>query len=1148
MTTLEKSLRNHLERIVKEARDVAESASRASLDQLGVGDGAPPDHLTPSGKKLRRALRTHGHQLGDERDNKKGGQQIDRLAEEVAFEHWHRMLFARFLAENNLLMYPDPHQPVAVSLQECEDLAIDEGARNGWELAARFAARMLPQIFRVDSPVLSRALAPEDQQRLEKLLSELPQEVFQASDSLGWVYQFWQSRRKQEVNDSEAKIGAREISAVTQLFTEDYMVQFLLDNTLGAWWAGRRLSLADLHNAASESELRGRVRLPNVAFDYLRFARTKDDGWQLAAGAFRGWPRTLAELKLIDPSCGSGHFLVSAFGMLVEMRVEEERLSVAEAVDAVLRDNLFGLEIDARCTQIAAFNLAFTAWRMAGYRKLPPMNIACTGLSVGGTRDEWMKILEGQKVPQLRFYFGQLYDLFSKAASLGSLINPHRYLGSGTLDESGTKALENALVEAISEEPDSSSELHEMGVAAQGIARACQLLSERYTLVITNVPYLGRNRQDEVLKKHLEQQYPLGKADLAAAFVLRCLEFCQVNGSMALVTPQNWLFLTTYAKLREMLLDRREWNLVARLGAGAFETIGGQVVNVALSTITASVPEVNHRMAMIDVSAGRQPDEKALMLCEDGHAILIPQEDQLKNPDAVIGRHTRSEVALLSEYADCIQGFGTSDDNQFMVCFWETRPGDKDWVLTQTAPQKTQLFTGRLYSLLWEGGEGRYAEFSKLLQMEGRSTRWRSGSVGWGKQGISISEMSSMPATLFNGDMYDNTAHVIIPKVQGLREAIWCFIESGSHLEALRQNHPGLKVSNHVVLKVPFDRDHWQSAAALKYPNGLPDPESDDVTQWLFHGRPERSTSPLQCAVSRLMGYQWPAELSESMCLSVRARKLAASSGSLSALADKDGIVCIPPVRGEVGAADRLLNLLAAAYGNEWSSDVLGRLLSDADYAGKSLEAWLRDGFFQQHCELFHQRPFVWQVWDGLRDGFSALINYHRLDRKNLETLIYTYLGDWIIRCEAQDKDSGLTEDGEKTTAAKNLKRKLELILEGEAPYDIFVRWKPLHQQPIGWEPDINDGVRLNIRPFVSVPDVKAKGAGVLRVKPKIKWDKDRGKEPQRSGEDFPWFWGWDESVDFEGGEEFLGEKVNDCHYRIEFKEAARRDSMRSVR
>ena len=212
-------------------------------------------------------------------------------------------------------MYPDPDQPVAVTLEDCEDLAEEEGAKNGWELAARYAAKMLPQIFRVDSPVFSLALPTENQQQLEKILSDLPAEVFTASDSLGWVYQFWQGKRKDEVNASEVKIGARELPAVTQLFTEPYMVSFLLDNSLGAWWAARRLSAEDFRTASSEQELRGKAALPSLPLEYLRFVRTPSGNegegeenigpWTPAAGKFDAWPESLSELKTLDPCCGS---------------------------------------------------------------------------------------------------------------------------------------------------------------------------------------------------------------------------------------------------------------------------------------------------------------------------------------------------------------------------------------------------------------------------------------------------------------------------------------------------------------------------------------------------------------------------------------------------------------------------------------------------------------------------------------------------------------------------------------------------------------------------------------------------------------------------------------------------------------------------
>jgi hypothetical protein len=139
------------------------------------------------------------------------------------------------------------------------------------------------------------------------------------------------------------------------------------------------------------------------------------------------------------------------------------------------------------------------------------------------------------------------------------------------------------------------------------------------------------------------------------------------------------------------------------------------------------------------------------------------------------------------------------------------------------------------------------------------------------------------------------------------------------------------------------------------------------------------------------------------------------------------------------------------------------------------------------------------------------------------------------------NQGEGGAED--RLAAALELQNRLKSILAGEPPFDLFVRWKPLHEQPVGWEPDINDGVRINIRPFLA-SDLPAgrTGAGVLRWKPNIKWTKDRGKEPERPKAEYPWFWGWDEHTkDFMGtGKEPDGNRYNDCHYTNQAKQAAR--------
>ncbi len=191
----------------------------------------------------------------------------------------------------------------------------------------------------------------------------------------------------------------------------------------------------------------------------------------------------------------------------------------------------------------------------------------------------------------------------------------------------------------------------------------------------------------------------------------------------------------------------------------------------------------------------------------------------------------------------------------------------------------------------------------------------------------------------------------------------------------------------------------------------------------------------------------------------------------------------------------------------------------------------------------------MWHVWDGLKDGFHALVNYHQLaspdggGKRTLEKLIYTYLGEWITR---QEQAEAASADGAtaRVAAAQKLKVELEKILAGEPPYDLFIRWKPLHQQPLGWDPDINDGVRMNIRPWLKAGDVKYQGAGVLRTKPSITWGPkpDLGEEPKREKSDYPWFWNFDkQSKDFTGGSVFDGIRWNDLHYTLEAKRAARR-------
>jgi hypothetical protein len=1149
MPALSAALRKTLETTVVKARELAERGARASLEELDVAANSHIASMTAEQERQRRRLRAHGRQLGDQAGGAKGSQSIERLVREMAYEHWHRMLFARFLAENQLLI--EPSSGVAISLDECEELAAEEGT-DLWGLAAQFAQAMLPQIFRLDDPVLAVKLPLEIRQQLQGLVAGLETETFTASDSLGWTYQFWQTAAKKAVNESGVKIGADELPAVTQLFTEDYMVDFLLDNTLGAWHAGKVLrsnpQLAE--TAAAEADLRQAVALPGCPWSYLRFIQADNGPWAPAAGIFDGWPTTAAALKCLDPCMGSGHFVVAMFERLVALRMAEEGADEQAAVAAVIQDNLFGLEIDPRCTQIAAFNLALAAWRRLGYCPLPAMNLACSGLAPNTSEAEWLALAGDDE--RLRNGMGRLYRLFEKAGVLGSLINPHA--GEADLLVAGFQELQPLLENVLTKETQDDTG-HEMAVTARGLAKAADILARQFTLVATNVPYLGRGKQADTLKEYCDSIHSEAKADLATCFVERSLDFCAWDGTTVLVTPQNWLFLTGYTKFRGNLFKERIWIAVTRLGPNAFQDMNWWAATTALLVLTNRKPASTHEMICFDVSKYKRQTAKASMLRGDEPTdlALVRQVDQLKNPDARVMTLEESIESWLSDIADYGKGSTTGDGARFVHSFWEHpkfKPSFSPWL---NSPNAGSPWSGRSDLCISQVSD------EALTSQLGCRIH---GQVVWGRTGVAVNKMRGLEPFIYSGELFDDNICPICPKNAAELPALWAYVSSDEYRIKVRDIDQAIKVTAATLTKVPFDLARWQKVAEEKYPHGLPKPFSNDPTQWLFNGHPAGADQSFHVAVARLLGYQWPRQTGSSFpdCPAL-------GPDELEALADEDGIVCFASVRGEASAVERLRKLLASAFGDEWSPTKERELLlataldNNTKKPEPDLESWLRNSFFSEHCKLFHSRPFIWQIWDGHVNGFSALVNYHKLaapngqGRKTLDQLTFTYLGDWIDR-QKDDQTAGINGADDRLAAALDLQGQLKKILDGEPPYDIFVRWKPLQQQAIGWEPDINDGVRLNIRPFLAAQLRKGgkTGAGILRTKPgTIKWAKDRGKEPLRSKEEFPWFWGWEENnpalaTDFGApipaapptGDSFDGNRWNDLHYSRAAKQAAR--------
>lgn len=1049
--------RRHLDAAIQRARRTSELAAANALHALAVGDPSRPGFLSELDNNLRLSLRDKARQLGD--ITAMSGAPLTNLVREVAYEQWHRLLFARFLEVNGLLRHPE-FRDASLTLDDCSDLANDLGEPDGWAVAARFASEILPGVFRLDDPAVQVRFATEHRLELEQVLLSIAGEVFITEDALGWVYQFWQTAEKKRVNDSGVKIGGADLSPVTQLFTEDYMVHFLLENSLGAWWAARNPHSPLINDWA--------------------YLRRLEDGTPVA-GTFDDWPASAADITVMDPCCGSGHFLVLTFQMLWRMRAESEGLTSFDAQDAVLRDNLFGLELDSRCTQIAMFAVALQAWKQSGFRSLPVPNVACSGGSSKSPLSEWTAIADGS--PVVESALGRLHSLFSNADTLGSLIDVARATEEAGLEsvEWGdvAPALQDALALGKHRPVDAPTAI--VGAAVVDIARAADYLAREYTLVATNVPYLSRQKMSNELYRFVSQHHAQYSGDLAGAMLDRCRRLAGQSGTVAVVIPDKLLTAPIYTGLRRTLLRSDRWAGLALLGPRSFSTTMFDF-GVALMTLDPGRPEPRTLFPIVDAS--KAPDFEAQRHeLRDAQIHLTSTEEQLNRPDSRVGVGRREVGTTLAQFADAYYGLGTGDYGRYGRKFWELPALGDRWIFQQSTVSAHQNYGGREQILLWEQGRG------ALSKEPGAFIR---NTQVWGSHGVMVSLTGSLWCSIYEGGAWDSNAAPIIPKDPSFLAAIWAFCTSGEFSTSVRSIDRSVKVMNNTLLKVPFDVTHWTSVAKLQFPEGLPDPSSDDVTQWLFAGEISGSLQPLQVAVARILGYRWPEQQADG----------------LDRFADSDGIAALQSLPGQPDLVTRLRELLADEFGAQWSSTLERSLVTQAGGKNGRLEDWLRGTFFAQHVKIFDNRPFLWHIWDRRKDGYSAVVNYHRLDHRNLEKLTFTSLGAWIER-QKHEADAGRAGADARLAAAEVLQARLKLILDGAPPYDAYVRWKELHEQPIGWNPDLDDGVRLNIRPFLT--------AEVLRSRVNVHWKKDRGTNSDGS------------------------ERINDLHPTLEERRQARR-------
>ena len=471
---------------------------------------------------------------------------------------------------------------------------------------------------------------------------------------IGWLYQFYISEKKDQVIGKVVK--SEDIPAATQLFTPNWIVKYLVQNSVGRLWmmAQPDSTLASeweyyIQPAEQSDEVNAQLR-------QLIDVRISEDGDTLNPES----------ISVLDPACGSGHILVEAYDCLKAIYLERGYRS-RDIPRLILENNLYGIDIDTRAAQLASFALLMKA--REDDRRLfsnpPKLNIIALQDSQPERLDAFSQDLASTGIAQTDLQ--ELLDLFEHASTFGSLIQVPATFAKKLSD------LESKLNTALdSGDIFSQQSAHEL----LPLVKQAKLLAQQYDAVIANPPYMGGKGMNTALKDFAKKKFPDSKSDLFAMFIERGFVWCKDSGFNSMVTMQSWMFLSSYEAMREKLLQDRTIQTMAHLGARAFPEISGEVVQT-----TAFVMQGQHIngfkpvfFRLVDTGQDQKESELRSGLNRFDSTI---QDDFKKIPGSPIAYWVSEKVLeifetspSMGEVADARQGLATANNNRFLR-FWQ---------------------------------------------------------------------------------------------------------------------------------------------------------------------------------------------------------------------------------------------------------------------------------------------------------------------------------------------------------------------------------------------------------------------------------------------------------------------------------------------
>lgn len=398
---------------------------------------------------------------------------------------------------------------------------------------------------------------------------------------IGWLYQFYISEKKDAVFEGlkkNQKITPENIPAATQLFTPHWIVRYLVDNSLGRLW------LLNRPGSKLVEQMEYYVPPEKPETDFLRISGPED-------------------IKVCDPACGSGHMLTYAFDLLYAI-YEEEGHDPTEIPEKILTHNLYGIELDERAGELAAFALTMKARarQRRFFNKRVKPNITVLE-KVSFSREELDEYMGHVGRDLFTHGLRETLPQFSEADNFGSLIVP--------------KVGNVADVLATLEAKDMAGNLFlaETHQRVLSVLRMVEALSPRYAVVVANPPYMGGKGMNGRLSAWAKETYPNSKSDLFAMFIERNLDLAVKGGAIAMITMQSWMFLSSFEALRSRILNQHTILSMAHLGARAFDSIGGEVVSTT-AFVLENAHKPDYRGAYMRLVDGNSEAEKMEMLAE----------------------------------------------------------------------------------------------------------------------------------------------------------------------------------------------------------------------------------------------------------------------------------------------------------------------------------------------------------------------------------------------------------------------------------------------------------------------------------------------------------------------------------------------------